>query len=86
MNQSPKESLWALYCRSMLLWNSCIRQQDSNWTSDEKARFAIDAWGQIALIQDALDMHQCNSETALTYVCREYLYNTRMTITYELRR
>ncbi|KAI0784700.1 hypothetical protein C8Q75DRAFT_723967 [Abortiporus biennis] len=84
--QSPKDSIWALYCRSMLLWNSCIRQQDSTWSTDERAKFAIDAWLETQTVQEALDMHQCNLDTALMYVCREYLYNTRMTITYELRR
>ncbi|THH31408.1 hypothetical protein EUX98_g2788 [Antrodiella citrinella] len=83
--QSPKESIWALYCRSMLLWNSCMRQRDTTWTSNERAKFAIEAWAETQAVQDALDMHQCNSDTALMYVCREYLYNTRMTITYEFR-
>ncbi|KAH9940377.1 uncharacterized protein BXZ73DRAFT_88637 [Epithele typhae] len=85
--QSPKESVWALYCRSMLLWNSysCI-QRDEGLSTDERARFAIDAFQEAQAIQDALDMHLCNSNTALIYIAREYLYNTRMTITYELRR
>ncbi|KAH8107663.1 hypothetical protein BXZ70DRAFT_1013538 [Cristinia sonorae] len=84
--QSPKESIWALYCRSMLLWNSCIRQQDLGWSTQERATFAIEAWAETQAVQDALDMHICNSDTALMYVCREFLYNTRMTITSELRR
>ncbi|KAK7692152.1 hypothetical protein QCA50_003771 [Cerrena zonata] len=84
--QSPKDSIWALYCRSMLLWNSCMRQRDDSWSTEERANFAVNAWQEIQAVQEALDYHTCNLETALIYVCREYLYNTRMTITYELRR
>ncbi|KAI0088094.1 hypothetical protein BDY19DRAFT_891709 [Irpex rosettiformis] len=83
---SSKESVWALYCRSMLLWTSCIRQRDSTWETEARADFAIAAWVETRAIQDALDMHRCNGDTALIYMCREYIYNTRMTITYELRR
>ncbi|KAI0694263.1 hypothetical protein BC835DRAFT_1015031 [Cytidiella melzeri] len=83
---SPKESVWALYCRSMLLWTSCIRQRDSTWETEARAEFAVAAWVETRTIQDALDMHRCNADTALMYMCREYIYNTRMTITYELRR
>ncbi|PIL36283.1 transcription factor [Ganoderma sinense ZZ0214-1] len=85
--RSPKESIWALYCRSMLLWNSCsCVQRDESLTTEERASFAIGAFQETREIQDALDMHVCNLDTGLMYVCREYLYNTRMTITYELRR
>lgn len=73
--QSPKESVWALYCRSMLLWNSSsIIQRDETLTTDERARFAIDVFHETRDIQDALKMHQCNIDTGLMYVCREYLY------------
>ncbi|KAL1945856.1 hypothetical protein VTO73DRAFT_1858 [Trametes versicolor] len=85
--QSPKESVWALYCRSMLLWNSSsIIQRDDTLDPDDRARFAIDVFHETRDIQDALRMHTCNMDTGLAYVCREYLYDTRMTITYELRR
>ncbi|OBZ70695.1 hypothetical protein A0H81_09311 [Grifola frondosa] len=70
--QSPKESLHP--------------PRDESWTTEERAKFAIDAFTETRTIQDALDMHECNLDTGLMYVCREYLYNTRMTITYELRR
>ncbi|KAI0074422.1 hypothetical protein K474DRAFT_1601483 [Panus rudis PR-1116 ss-1] len=84
--QSPKDSIWALYCRSMLLWNSCVRQRDQSWTTDERAKFAVNAWTETQAVQDALDAHNCNMDTSLMYVTREYLYNTRMTVSYELRR
>ena len=72
--QSPKDSVWALYCRSMLLWTSCVRQRDTSWTTDERADFAIQAWQEARAIQDALDIHQCNLDTSLMYLSREYLY------------
>ncbi|OJT14885.1 hypothetical protein TRAPUB_8557 [Trametes pubescens] len=85
--QSPKESVWALYCRSMLLWNSSSSiQRDDTLSAEDRARFAIDVFHETRDIQDALDMHKCNMDTGLAYICREYLYDTRMTITYELRR
>ncbi|CAL1706066.1 unnamed protein product [Somion occarium] len=71
--QSPKDSIWALYCRSMLLWNSCMRQRDDSWSTDERANFAVDAWREISAVQEALDAHTCNMETALMYVS---LYQT----------
>lgn len=70
---SPKESAWSLYCRSMLLWISCIRPRD-NEPSETQANFAISAWVETRTVQDALDMHRCNTHTALMYMSREYIY------------
>ncbi|KAI8992919.1 hypothetical protein BD414DRAFT_437399 [Trametes punicea] len=85
--QSPKESVWALYCRSMLLWNSCSRiQRDATLTTEERAEFAIAVFQEAREVQDALNMHVCNLDTGLMYVCREYLYDTRMAIAHEFRR
>ena len=59
----------------MLLWNSCsCVQRDESLTTDERASFAISAFQEAREIQDALDMHVCNLDTGLMYVCREYLY------------
>ncbi|GJE92836.1 hypothetical protein PsYK624_089940 [Phanerochaete sordida] len=84
--QSPKDSVWALYCRSMLLWISAIRPRDNTWTNDERADFAINAWTETRLVEDGLNMHKCNLDTAVMYLSREYLYNTRLEITSEFRR
>ncbi|KAJ3554349.1 hypothetical protein NM688_g3153 [Phlebia brevispora] len=84
-NQSPKQSVWALYCRSMLVWNAVNQRRDQGWSDDRRARFAVAAFHEIQLISDTVDMHQCNLDTALLYLSREYLYNTRMAIQYELR-
>lgn len=72
--QSPKDSVWALYCRSMLLWTSCVRRRDTSWSTEERANFAIQAWTETRIVQDALDMHTCNLDTAIMYLSREYLY------------
>jgi hypothetical protein len=58
----------------MLLWTSCSRQRDGNWETEARADFAISAWVETRAIQDALDMHHCNADTALIYMCREYIY------------
>jgi len=84
--QSPKDSVWALYCRSMLLWNFSTRLSNDSITDNIKAEYAFEVWVETQAIQDALDTHVCNLDTALLYMCREYLYNTRITVTRTFRR
>ena len=72
--QSPKDSVWALYCRSMLLWTSCVRERDTSWTTEERANFAIQGWTELNAVQEALNMHQCNLDTSLMYLIRDYLH------------
>ncbi|KAG1812086.1 uncharacterized protein BJ212DRAFT_1371289 [Suillus subaureus] len=80
--QSPKESIWALYCRSMLLWNFCTTRLRKNvFSSTETTDLAVEAWSETLEIQDALDTHTCNLDMALLYMCREYVYNTQIIIT-----
>ncbi|KZW00891.1 hypothetical protein EXIGLDRAFT_603573 [Exidia glandulosa HHB12029] len=81
-----KESIWALNARSMLLWNSCLRMRSDEATDVEKAQFAVDAWREAASIEAALDAHACSSERAFLFAGREYIFNTRMCITYEFQR
>ncbi|KAL0957013.1 hypothetical protein HGRIS_003114 [Hohenbuehelia grisea] len=83
---SPKESVWALYCRSMLLWNFCNRLRKEVCTEEEKAEFALEAWAEAQAIEDSLDMHTCNLDTSLIYLSREHVFNTRMLVTQSLRR
>lgn len=89
---SPKESVWALYCRSLLLWNFCnklvLRTSGVEPTSplDDLADALQESWHEAQTIQDALEMHICNYETGVTYLCQEYIYNTRMTVTQALRK
>ncbi|KAI6033231.1 hypothetical protein F5J12DRAFT_799618 [Pisolithus orientalis] len=84
--QSPKDSIWALYCRSMLLWNFCTtRLRQNTFTSDETADIALQAWREAQEIQDALDSHNCGLDMTLLYMCREYVYNIQMLITSALQ-
>ncbi|GBE80437.1 hypothetical protein SCP_0301520 [Sparassis crispa] len=80
----PKESLGALNCRSMLLFNGCIRRRDDQWTPEQRTGFAMEVLAETRSIMDALDMHECNLDPALVYGSREILY--KMSMTHELRR
>lgn len=82
--QSPKDSIWALYCRSMLLWNFCTTRLRKNvFNSTETAELALEAWSETLEIQDALDAHTCNLDVALLYMSREYMYKY-VTFTFSL--
>ncbi|KAG1790494.1 uncharacterized protein HD556DRAFT_1310512 [Suillus plorans] len=84
--QSSKESIWALYCRSMLLWIFCTTRLRKNaFSNAETTDLAVEAWSETLEIQDALDSHTCNLDMALLYMCREYVYNTQIIITQILR-
>ncbi|PBK84181.1 hypothetical protein ARMGADRAFT_1000409 [Armillaria gallica] len=85
-SQSQKESVWALYCRSMLLWCFCDQLRREPYVEEDKAEYAHEAWNETQSIQDSLDLHVCNLDTAVMYMCREYIYNSRMAITQALRR
>ncbi|KAG9316797.1 hypothetical protein JVU11DRAFT_2861 [Chiua virens] len=80
--QSAKDSMWALYCRSMLLWNFCTtRLRKNTYSRDHTSELALEAWQEAQEIQNALDSHTCNLDMALLYMCREYVYNTQMMLT-----
>ncbi|KDQ55598.1 hypothetical protein JAAARDRAFT_133685 [Jaapia argillacea MUCL 33604] len=87
---SPKETIWALHCRSMLLWNSCLLLRDDTISHEERADLAWESWVEAGCIQDALDEHTCNVDTGLMYMCREFIYKyvslTRLSVTQTLRR
>ncbi|KDQ27287.1 hypothetical protein PLEOSDRAFT_1076525 [Pleurotus ostreatus PC15] len=72
---SPKESVWALYCRSMLLWTFCNRIRVEGCSDEDKAEYASEAWSETQAIQDSIDMHTCNLDTGLMYMTKEYLHN-----------
>ncbi|KAJ3751510.1 hypothetical protein DFH05DRAFT_196649 [Lentinula detonsa] len=85
-SQSPKESVWALYCRSMLLWNYSNRLcEQLESPSETNAELAQESWSESQAIQDSLEMHICNLDTALMYMTREYIYNTRINLTQVFR-
>ncbi|THU95763.1 hypothetical protein K435DRAFT_665729 [Dendrothele bispora CBS 962.96] len=84
---SSKDTIWALYDRSSLLWHSCVRMRNStSATEDERGQFAIKAWLEADAIEEALNKHTCGIEKAFIFQGREYLFNTRMCITYEYQR
>ena len=74
LKQSAKDSVWALYCRSMLLWNFSYRLNQDTISDNVKAEYAFEVWVETQSIQDAVDSHVCNLDTALLYMCREHLY------------
>jgi hypothetical protein len=77
--QSPRDSLWALYCRSMLLWNFCTtRLRKNTYSRENTSDLALESWRETQEIQNALDSHTCNLDMTLLYMCREYVYNTQM--------
>ncbi|KAJ7242631.1 hypothetical protein C8J57DRAFT_1142435, partial [Mycena rebaudengoi] len=90
---SPKESVWALFCHTLLLWNFCsrlLKRPGTNTRGQQQMEYEAEAlqesWNEAQTIQDSLDMHECNYETAITYICHEYIYNVRMTVTQGLRK
>ncbi|CAE6421236.1 unnamed protein product [Rhizoctonia solani] len=85
---SPQESVWALYGRAMLLWNSCLmlRKKSARMTDAQRAEFAVNVWLESNRIEEALNRHTCSFERNSLFQGREYLFNTRMFISWEFRR
>ncbi|KAJ7032881.1 hypothetical protein C8F04DRAFT_958305 [Mycena alexandri] len=75
----PKNAIWALYCRSMLLANFCsnvmARETETRDERESQAEALHESWQEAQGIQDALDGHVCNLHTAITYLCRENVSN-----------
>ena len=70
-----KDSVWALYMRAMLLWNSCIRlRTDTSLADTDKAQFALAAWTEIDAIEEALERHTCGIERSFLFQGRELLF------------
>ncbi|KAI9437449.1 hypothetical protein H4582DRAFT_2057821 [Lactarius indigo] len=84
--QSGKDSVWALYCRSMLLWNCTVRFWDEHLSTEDRTRIACAAFVETRVVEEALDAHVCNIDTALIYMCREFISNTRLEVTYLTQR
>ncbi|KAF8172009.1 hypothetical protein K438DRAFT_1729122 [Mycena galopus ATCC 62051] len=84
---SPKDTIWALYDRAFLLWHACIKMRnDHSAPVTDKGQFALKAWYEADGIEEALNRHTCGIERAFIFVGREYIFNTRMCITYEFQR
>ncbi|KNZ81288.1 Quinic acid utilization activator, partial [Termitomyces sp. J132] len=86
-SHSSKDTIWALHDRSFLLWHSCSRMRsDTRAPDDVKAHFAMKAWLEADIIEAALNRHTCRIERQFIFQAREYIFNTRMCISYEFQR
>jgi len=70
----PKESVWGLYCRSMLLWNFCVSVKEGHTKVDDRIEAFTHSVGEAQIIEDALDVHRCNFDTMIMYLTREHLF------------
>ena len=71
---SPKNSVWALYARSQLLYASAVHVTYSDRLSEHaKSEFAVRAWLETERIEAQLDMHTCDVERA-TRECQMIIY------------
>jgi hypothetical protein len=62
---SPKDSVWALYARSQLLYASAVHVKYGDRLNEQaKAEFAVRAWLETERIEAQLDMHTCDIERA----------------------
>lgn len=77
---SAKESTWALYARTMLLWLACTRVWETTLPGYDKSDFAMRTWMETIAIEDALNQHSCDGEKATMYQAREYLNIIRIFI------
>ncbi|TFY53050.1 hypothetical protein EVJ58_g9664, partial [Rhodofomes roseus] len=70
-----KDTVWALYMRSLLTWNSCVyMRNDASMSDADKAQYAMDSWLEIDTIEVALSRHTCNIERTFMFVSRDYLF------------
>ncbi|KAF9049535.1 hypothetical protein BDZ89DRAFT_1154415 [Hymenopellis radicata] len=84
---SSKETIWALFDRSFLLWHGCARMRYSTTASEsEKAQFAVKAWLEADAIETNLNRHICEIERSFIFQAREYVFNTRMCISHDFQR
>lgn len=72
---SAKDTIWALYDRSFLLWHACIKMRnDTTAPVADKGQFAIKAWLEADAIEEALNRHTCGIERAFIFQGREYIF------------
>ncbi|KAI0917327.1 hypothetical protein AcW1_007456 [Taiwanofungus camphoratus] len=82
-----KHSVWALYMRTLLVWNNCIRlRSDDALTYTDKAQYALAAWKEVDTIEEALARHTCDIERTFMFVNREYLFISRMFLFADIQR
>ncbi|KAF8625311.1 hypothetical protein AX15_005441 [Amanita polypyramis BW_CC] len=74
----PKESVWALYCRSMLLFNFSTRLVWSSLGAEDKSELAADTVNETMSLQDSLDAHCCDPSSIIVHQTRELIQNARI--------
>jgi len=79
---SPKESIWAIASRCMLLFQSCdMHSRTSPQANDTtKAMFAFDAWAEVKSLEEAIQEHTCLHGPGYQFLSKQYLFFTRMVI------
>ncbi|TFK85475.1 hypothetical protein K466DRAFT_552028 [Polyporus arcularius HHB13444] len=84
---ASKDSVWALYMRTLFLWNSCLRARSNKTLSNaDRAQFAMTAWLELDTVEAAMDKHTCDIQSGFMLQMREVLFNTRMVVSNEFRR
>lgn len=72
---SSKDSVWALYMRTLLLWHSSLRMRcDPNFSDADRAQYAMSAWLEIDAIESMLDRHTCMAMTGFMVQTRDSLF------------
>ncbi|KAI0739208.1 hypothetical protein C8Q80DRAFT_1112442, partial [Daedaleopsis nitida] len=81
-----KESVWALYMRTLFLWHSCLRVRvDAALSGADRAQWAMAAWLELDSVEAAMDRHTCDIQSGFMLQMREVLFNTRMVVSNEFR-
>ncbi len=72
---TPKDTIWALFDRSFLLWHGCVRMRhDHTATEAEQAQFTVKAWLEADAIEANLNRHTCAIERSFIFQAREYIF------------
>lgn len=72
-DSAGKNSVWALYCRSRLLWLFCVQNHEKLFGWGSRA-LAADVWKEVNNIEADLDKHTCSLERRNGFLGRMYLH------------
>ena len=72
---SSKDSIWALYMRTLFLWHSCLRTRVEAAMADaDRAQWAMQAWLELDSVEAAMDRHTCDIQSGFMLQMREVLF------------
>ena len=72
---SSKDSVWALYMRTLLMWHSCLRSRsDPNLSDADRAQYAMTTWLELDNVEAAMDRHTCDIQSGFMMQMREVLF------------